>query len=54
MLVWINVSYICHHINEALVAAIKARLPRLALFLQLLHFLCHLNNKKHHVTRHTV
>lgn len=45
------VSYICHHVNQAFVATIEATFPRLAFFLQLLHFLCHLNNKRCRVVR---
>ena len=52
---WDNVSYICHHVNKTLVAAIKATLPRLALFLQLFHFLAHLHDqKKGNVTLSTI
>lgn len=49
-------SYICHHVNKILIAAIKASLPWLALFLQLFHFLGHLhnNNKKNHVMLQTI
>lgn len=50
-----NVPYVRHHVEEALVAAVEARLPRLALFLQLPHFLGHLHDdNKKHVTRDTL